>query len=480
MKVNKIVLCTLPKEGELYFFSTPPYFLNQAVSYPPLGLLYLAAQLTDKQVKLIDASAEKLTIEETIERIRKEKPDILGFTAYTIRVLPLKRICEKIKEEFKDSIRIVVGGNHTSIYPLETLQYKGVDYVLRGECDHTFRQLLQAIENGENEETLSRISGLYYYGKSRDVKSNAYKEPEFDLDDIPFPNRGLIDPKLYSTIAQDTSLMTTMVSSRGCPFKCIFCDVPNSKIRFRKPQNVVDEIGQITGQGISEICFFDDCFNLDRERVLQICNRIIKNRLKVKWSCRARVFPFDDEMAELMASAGCNRIHFGVESVNNDILKYCNKGITFEQSERALAICRKHKINTLIYLIFGFPGETPDDLKNAERIIIHKLKPNLIFPNILFPLPGSKFYYELLKKGVLKDDFWAKFVKNPEIAFDMPSIRAKGEDGTLIDFVNGLNRKFYFSPRFIFNNLGKIFKTNNLSRCISTGLSMLNQKRRGS
>ena len=473
MKIKKVLLCNLPLEGELHFFSTPPYFLKEAVSYPPLGLLYLAAQVKDTEVKILDTSCEKLTIEQTVQRIMQEKPDILGFTAYTMRVYSLKTICEKINKEFKDSIRIVIGGNHTLLYPIETLNYRGVNYVLKGECDYTFPQLLKAIRNGEQEKDLAYINGLCYFNKSGQIQCNRFTKSTFNLDALPFPRRNLLNLKLYSTLAQDATFMTTMISSRGCPFKCIFCDVPNEVVRFRSPENVVNEIKEVVNMGISEISFFDDCFNLDRTRVIEICRLIIKNKLNIKWSGRLRVYPFDEEMAELIITSGCNRLHFGVESTSDNILKYTRKGINFRQSKNTLDICRKYKIKTLAYLIFGFPQESLKDLKQSEKIILNELKPDLIFPNILFPLAGSPFYYELLKGKKLKDDFWARFVKNPTPNFEIPSFRIPKEDKMLIKFINNLNRKFYLSPQFIYNNLSKVIRRKNLLRSIKICVQMI-------
>ena len=474
MKIRKVLLCNLPLEGELRFFTTPPYFLREAVSYPPLGLLYLAAQIKDVEVKILDTSCNiKLSIEETVQRIIEEQPDVLGITAYTMRIYSLKTICERVSKDSKGSIRIVIGGNHTSLYPIETLKYPGVDYVLRGESDYTFPQLLMAINDGEREKDLSRINGLYYFDKSGRMQGNAFTEPIANLDALPFPRRGLLDLKLYSTLAQDTTSMTTLVSSRGCPFKCIFCDVPNKKIHYRSPENVVDEITEIVKMGIDEISFFDDCFNLDAARVIKMCKLIMKNKLNIKWSCRLRPVPFNEEMAELMVASGCNRLHFGIESTNDDILRYMRKGITFRQSKNALDICRKYKIKSLIYLIFGFPRENLKVLKQSEKIILNELKPDFIFPNILFPLAGTAFYYELLKSRRLKDDFWARYIEDPTPDFKVPNFRTPEEDEMLIKFVNNLNRRFYLSPTFMYNNLPKIIRRGSFLRSAKTGIQMI-------
>ncbi|MBL7071561.1 MAG: B12-binding domain-containing radical SAM protein, partial [Candidatus Omnitrophica bacterium] len=429
MKIRKIVLCNLPLDGELQYYISPPYFLKDAVSYPPLGLLYIAAQIYDAEVKLIDTSCNvKLTIDDTARRIIDEKPDILGITGYSIRAYALKTICEKVSRELGDAARIVVGGNHTELYPIETLRYPGVNYVLKGEADYTFPQLVKAIDDGEKEGDLSAINGLYFCGASGQIQANDYKEASFNLDGIPFPRRDLVDFSLYSTLAQDTTTMTSLVSSRGCSFKCIFCDVPIKKIRFRSPENVVEEIEEMMKMGVNEFSFFDDCFNVDPNRVVRICRLIIERKLNIKWCCRLRPAPFTEEMAEAMAASGCNRLHFGVESTNNDILRYMRKGITYEQSKRTLDLCKKYKLKPLIYLMFGFPGEDMKMLKEGEKLILNELRPDYIFPSILFPLGGTVFYRQLLTSGKLKYDFWADYINNPTRDYKVPKFRTPEED----------------------------------------------------
>ncbi|MFH1245535.1 MAG: radical SAM protein [Candidatus Omnitrophota bacterium] len=474
MKIKKILLCNLPLEGELKYYISPPYFLKEAVSYPPLGLLYLAAQIKDAEVKLLDTSCNiKLSIEETIRKILTEQPDIVGITAYSIRAYALKTICARLSKECRDYIRIVVGGNHVSLYPIETLKYPGVNYVLKGEGDYTFPQLLKAIESGEDESSLSRIKGLYYFDKTGRIKGNADTEPITDLDALPFPRRSLLNPSLYSTLAQDTAAMTSLVSSRGCSFKCIFCDVPLKKINFRSAENVVDEMAEIVSLGINEISFFDDCFNVDPERVTKICRLIIERKLNVRWSCRLRPVPFTEEMASLMARSGCNRLHFGVESANDDVLRYARKGISYKQSKQTLDICRKYNLKSLIYLMFGFPQEDRKTLRESEKIILNELRPDYIFPSILFPLAGTVYYQELLKSKRLKCDFWAQYVENPTPDFKVPCFRTPEEDAMLIGFVDNLNKRFYLSPRFICKNISRVIRNRTLLRSIRIGRELL-------
>lgn len=474
MKIKKILLANLPLDGELRYYISSPYFLKEAVSYPPLGLLYLAAQIKDAQVTLLDTSCNiKLSIEETAGRIIQEAPDLLGLTGYSIRAYALKTICERVSRESKGAIRIVVGGNHTSPYPVETLRYPGVNYVLKGEADYTFPQLVKAIEDGEKESDLSAIKGLYYFDRAGQLRSSEPAGPILNLDALPFPKRGLLDPKSYSTLAQENTLMTSMVSSRGCSFGCIYCDVPIKRINYRSAENVVDEIDEIVNMGINEISFFDDCFNVDPGRVIKICKLIIERKLKIKWSCRLRPVPFNEEMAEVMAESGCIRLHLGVESTSDEILRYARKGITYAQSKKALAICRKYKIKSLIYLMFGFPQEDLQMLRLSERVILDELRPDYVFPSILFPLAETVFYQELLRSSKLKYDFWARYVNNPTRDFKVPSFRAPEEDARLVEFVDGLNKKFYLSPRFLFNNFSKVVRNRTLLRSMRIGAELL-------
>jgi radical SAM superfamily enzyme YgiQ (UPF0313 family) len=217
---------------------------------------------------------------------------------------------------------------------------------------------------------------------------------------------------------------------------------------YRSAKNVVDEFEEIAKMGIKLIHIFDDTFNIDRQRVIDICNEIIKRKLKIKWTTRGKVAPFDEEMASLFKKSGGVRWYVGVETLDPEIMKYIKKGITIFQIENFFKICRKYKIETMAYLMIGFLGETKEYRKKLYKKAM-KLKPTYIFFNILCPLPKTLYYKELLEKGDLKNDFWDEFVKNPKPDFEIPFPRTEELQNELIALSDYYSRKFYLNSFFI-------------------------------
>ena len=178
-----------------------------------------------------------------------------------------------------------------------------------------------------------------------------------NLDDIPFPARHLVPYKKYSSLLSKGSIVTTIFTSRGCPFQCSFCDRPHlgKSFRARSAKNVVDEIEECVNMGIHDFLFYDDTFTIKRERVLEICNEIINKRLDIAWDIRTRIDVVNEEMLKHLKKAGCQGIHYGIEAGSEKILKVLQKGITIEQAKQVFDLTRKHKIPILAYFMIGNP-----------------------------------------------------------------------------------------------------------------------------
>jgi radical SAM superfamily enzyme YgiQ (UPF0313 family) len=445
----KILLINLPREGEVKDVATPDYLLYDFMNYPPLGLLAIASEVDPKHsLQILDIPTKNMNMEEVVEYIVKEKPDVLGISVVTRRLYSMYAISKKIKELLPE-IKIVAGGPHVNAFPMETIELGTIDYVLSGYGEKKFPQLIEAINYG-GEQLLTKIPGLYYKVDNH-IKVNPPELMPANLDDLPFPDRKLINLEDYFTAA-DKAKMTTMYTSRGCPYRCVFCDVGEKIFRYRSPKTIADEFESIAELGIKEIHIFDDTFNVNRQRVIDMCREILKRNLKISWSARARVYPFDREMLSLMKQAGCRRLHVGVEAFDDHILKVIKKNITLEQVYNFFSLCNEFKIDTLAYFIVGFTEETEEYRKTLfDRII--KLNPAYLYVNVLYPTAKSEFYYDLLKKGIYKKDYWHEFVKHPVRDFQLPLCRSPELQQELIELVDDMHRKFYLSPRFIINDL---------------------------
>ena len=448
----KILLVNLPKDGEVKDTTTPDYLLYDFMSYPPLGLLAIAADVNPRHnLQVLDAVAKNMTIKTTVDYIKDFQPNLLGITVVTRRLFPMYSICKKVKE-ILPNIKIIAGGPHINYFPRETMELGVLDYALTGYGEGKFSRFIEIIDiNGSDnfKTAIKSIPGLYFK-KDDKIMSNPPDEVPLNLDELPFPKRTLINLNDYFTMA-DEGKMTTMYSSRGCPFKCIFCDVQEKVFRYRSPEKIVDEFEYIAALGINEIHIFDDTFNLNRERVIKICKEIIKRKLDIKWSTRARVYPFDKEMLSLIKKAGCTRLHVGIESLDPNILTIIKKGITLEQIENFFYLCNEFKISTLAYFILGFPEET-EEYRRALYNKIACFKPTYVYVNVLYPTPKSEFYNTLVNKEVVKD-YWQDFVENPVRDFLPPLWRSEKSHNQLILLADKIHRKFYLSPRFVINDL---------------------------
>ncbi|MDP2916654.1 MAG: radical SAM protein [Dehalococcoidia bacterium] len=451
-----ILLTNLPRESGTKEYTTPDYIKNFE-RYPPLGLMAIAANIDPSHtVKILDLSVPRYSIEETIKYIEEYHPDILGISVTSRLLYAMNFITHRIKD-ILPATRIVTGGAHVTYFPKETMELGAIDYVLPGYGEFTFPRLVEAIASGENPETLDGIPNLLYRDRQGRVISNPAEEPPTVLDSFPFPDRRLVNlDDYYSAISKKS--MTTLYTSRGCPFQCIFCDIQDKKFRYRTATSVVDEFEEISKLGIEELLILDDNFNVDRERVLAICKEIVRRGIKLKWGTRARLYPFDEEIIKALKEAGCNRLHVGVESLDRDILKYMRKGQTPEHISNFFKLCREYKMETLAYFILGFPGETRE-YRSGLMKEVEKLNIDYLFFNILYPLAESKYYQSLLDEGVYERDYWADFNKNPTKDYELPLPRDQELQKELLAAADRLNAGFYLRPRFIWQEFKRSFRS---------------------
>lgn len=448
-KHPNVLLVNIPDEKQCADFYTPQYAIEEFSAYPPLGLLYVATGVRDYYpVEVLDVIALRYGIKETAAHILRLGPDVLGISSTTFRIYPMAEIIRQVKEGLPEIV-VVVGGPHTSLYPVETLNLPGVDFVIKGEGDRNFKVLLDALVTG-NKEELYNVCGLVFREGDRIVQN---KEDIITVENLSIPDRKLLDWKYYHTAADKTNQVVSMISSRGCPFKCTFCDVMIKNYRARPAADVVDEMEHIVKEFNNPVIqIFDDTFNIDRKRVLTICEEIKRRRLNIEWTTRARVNPFDEEMVVKLKEAGLKRIHFGVESGSETTLRMIKKGITKEHIINAFDLCRKYKIDTLAYFIIGFNWETKKDIRDTIDFI-EDIKPTFIMANTLYAAAKTDIYEDLLKKGNIKEDFWQKFAIKPVPNFSLLDWQNLKTKRYLRRKLDEIYLRFYLSPRFVFNSL---------------------------
>lgn len=463
----KIVLTTSPREDEAISNTNPRYVLRDFIKYPPLALLSILRNV-DKKHEIVIFDANEYSFDGLANNILKEKPDLVGISATTECFYGILKLALAIKSSLLTA-KTIIGGAHADLYPEETMTHSEFDFLLNGPCEFTFPLFVDWLDNKKGI-SVNDIDNFFY--RDGDIVKFTRQKRVQQLDGYPFPDRTRIDLKKYTSLS-DRKKMTTMNSSRGCPFRCIFCNVPRYYLTRSAPY-VVDEIEEILELGFNEIHILDDTFNINRQRVLEICNLIKKRNLKFRWSTRARLNPFDDEIASAMKESGCFRLNVGVESHNPKILDYINKKVSRDDIVKGFEIIRKYKLETMAFFIIGYPEQTVDDVMETTSFI-KEIKPTFILLNTLIALPFSDFYFELLKKGIYQEDYWRNFVLNPVPNFMLPSWRGEEMDRVLLNIRDDMMKRFYLSPSFVagevINDLAH-FDFEKLGRKIKIGLDM--------
>jgi len=372
--------------------------------FPPLGPAYIAAELQEAghEVRLLDCTF--LTRGDALRLALAADAEIVGIYC----MATMRDDCLWFARRLRGRCRLLVAGG-----PLPTCDpgaFDGhFDAVVRGEGEQTMREVVAAYEAGAGVGTVPGAAG-------------APPRPfAADLDAIPFPARDLLPNASYIRHGRRRygHAVTTVMSTRGCPFACDFCSnvVFGSTYRERSPGNVVDEIEQALALGYDRVSFADDVFTLKRERVLAICAEIERRGLRFTWECLGRVDALDKPTALAMKRAGCTTVFFGIESGNDRILQLMNKKITTAQAASAVAAAHEAGLEVGAFFILCYPGETDDTVLETLRFA-GSLPLDYLGLTMPYPLPGTALYERL--KGRIRRDSRpdGSLVLNQELTYD--------------------------------------------------------------
>lgn len=426
-----------------------PLFIRQNEGlFPPLGLMYIASYLkkhVDCDVRILDTLAERMDYEAIEEYVRNFKPDIVGITAHTHNLIDVILVVNIIKKIDK-KIHVCLGGAHANIFAKESIEIAGVDSVVLGDGEKTFASLIKSIGEGPD---LRKVKGVIFKQGTEHISTGSGEDIE-DLDTLPFPDRTLLNNNKYYSILGRKSKMTTMISSRGCPYRCTFCSTPKGFYRMRSSANVADEIEACVELGIDEIHFVDDTFNVNIDRAINICNEIKKRRFKIRWSFRARIDKITEDLIRSAKESGCDRIHLGVETSTDEGLKKLKKDVTLEQIRCVFKWTRYLGIKTVAYFLIGCPDERRREDVLRTISFSKEIDPDFALYNILTPYPSTEIYEEILSKGGSATDCWKEFASNPKVDFKPKLCEESLPREELVSLLNLAYREFYLRPRFLF------------------------------
>ena len=388
--------------------ATPPGYTTEL--WPPLGLLYIATNIRahrDDEIKVVDAFCENLSKEVFVNRVVKEAPEVIGLNCSTHTFLDAINALKDIRRELPNAV-LLLGGYHATFAAERILkEYPFVNYIIKGEAEHAFIQLLQCIESGRKP---SNVDGISFLDKGKYISNKLTLIK--DLDSLPFPDRDLTQVADYGYSHRGIRLtfgkLTSIITARGCPFNCSYCSCAafsHRKWRYRSAENVVDEIEVIFNQGFENCVVVDDNFTFKPKRVEKICDLIRSRKIKMQFYCEGRVNNASYSLLRKMKRAGFNVIYFGGESASQHVLDYYNKTITPEQTRRAVANAKKAGMGVVVSFILGAPVESRKDVFNTIDFI-KQIHPHAIQLNILECLLGTPIWDDLVRKGLVDPDDW--------------------------------------------------------------------------
>lgn len=443
-------------ETRVLLIKPPSFDPDVATIHQPLGLAYLAAVLEKESipVKIIDAPVLRYQQKEIIRGARKFEPTIIGLTCVTPDLPATLELASTLKEALKEC-PIIIGGPHVTVTPKETMKHECFDLGVLGEGEETLIELLKGLKKGENLEQIKGIA----FRKRGEIITTISRPFVNDLDAVPFPARHLLPPleKYNPPPGSYKNLpVGTIVTSRGCPFRCTFCarNVSGNQVRLRSPKNVVDEIEVLVKEyGVREIRVWDDTLNLDPNRVIEICKEILKRRLAFSWTCQARVNFTNHEMLRWMKKAGCWQISYGVESGNQEILNKTKKGITLKMVREAVSRTKRAGIEVKGFFMLGLPGDTEGTMRETIDFA-KKLDPDIAAFSITIPYPGTEIYQEAIKTEEFRKVSFENYI--PYETRSLPFVPKGLSEEKVIAYQQKAYREFYLRPKIFFRELLKI------------------------
>lgn len=386
-------------------------FTRSGSVYPPLGLCQLAAVDRNDVIKVIDAEGEGLTNEQTEKLLQELKPRIVGLsaTSFTLEIVEKwANFCKTINST------VIVGGPHPSLSPLNTFEKcPSIDFIVRGEGEIVINELIEQILYEKFDRQLAGVCSR----KKNDFHIDNEILKVDDFAKLPFPDLSFMPIKNYWCPDAVCLPMVTMMTTRGCPYRCEFCSSPavmGKKVRGWSIEQVISELKYLHFElGVKEISFVDDVFTINRKRTIELCNEIKKQNIKITWFCNARADHIDDEIARAMKLAGCHQTYLGFESGSQLILDNIKKGTTIERLVKGAEILKEHGIKRSIGFVLGLPGENEETvLKSIE--LAQSLQPERLQFTRFTPLVGSPLEnFRMNEKGFHKqgDDQVGNWIK---------------------------------------------------------------------
>jgi radical SAM superfamily enzyme YgiQ (UPF0313 family) len=380
-----------------YFLYEDPKELQIMKPYPPLGILYICAHLSKKGVSAEVFDSTFSSRQELWDLLRKGPPSVLGVYA---NLMTRPNVVEILRVARESGWRTIVGGPEPGAYVNEYLA-AGADVVVIGEGEITLDELVPELQS-HGLENLHQIDGIAFQGPDGSVVRTKPREQIKDIDAQPWPARESIDMARYVEVWRQHHGMgsVSLITARGCPYHCRWCshEVFGKTHRRRKPVSVVDELEWLINRYQPQMAWMaDDVFTIHHGWLFQYAAELKRRGLKLPFECISRADRLNRQVVETLAEMGCFRVWIGSESGSQRILDAMERGVTVEEVQTAVALCRSSGIQTGMFLMWGYEGE---DLSDIEATVEHvkKTDPDIFFTTVAYPIKGTPYFSDVAER----------------------------------------------------------------------------------
>ncbi len=437
-----------------YFLQFDPKQVAHSQPYPPLGTILAAAYLRkhNYEVALFDTMFCHSPLEIT-SLLESFKPDILvvyddGFNYLTKMCLSNMRDAAFVMQELakKARCKVIVSSSDASDHYKKYLEHSA-DFVIIGEGEKSLLELVQGINNGL--PNFANIQGIAYKNKDLEIVKTAPRAVSANLDEFPLPAWDLVDIKPYRErwMQKHGYFSINVATTRGCPYKCNWCAKPiyGNKYNMRSVSHVVQELTYLKEKfNFDHIWFCDDIFGLKRSWVSDFADEVQKLDLKFRYKIQSRAdLLVQEQYVTSLALSGCDEVWMGAESGSQKILDAMDKGTTVDEIRKARALLKTHNIKAALFLQFGYPGETSEDVQSTIDLV-KELMPDDIGISVSYPLPGTVFY-ERVKKDLREKTNWTD---SDELSMMFSNTYAPAYYKILHRLVHSIYRRKKASTRF--------------------------------
>ncbi len=445
---------------------------NVTGTYPPLALAYLAATARRAGYRpvVIDGEAPLRPLSKVMSEIPNDVL-LIGVSTTTLAWPAVRKAATALKARFPEAA-IIVGGPHVTAFPEETLEFSDFDVGVIGDGEHAFVELLSRADSGRS---LAGVPGTVYRENNVICVDRQVRWVE-RLDDLPLPALDLLPLHRYrSVVVRDP--FVTMLTSRGCPYKCSFCSqiYMGEKFRFHSAQRILAEMDRaVRAFGAQEVVMFDETFGANRKVARDVFEEMQRRRFGFRWNARTRIDILDEALLKAMWQSGCYMLHLGIESGSQRILDKMHKGIDLGQVERIVDIAHRIGFQLHGYFMLGYPGESREEIEATVKLS-RRLPLNWASYTITIPNPKTLLQEQAVEEGLLSPDFWSDYV-------------AGRNDGTIpflsspecpVEYLTAVKRnaylRFYLRPQTLARQSAFVLRSGGVGRLAEAGMLWLRE-----